>query len=378
MSKKLKIIHLPTTVGGNPQGISKHLNLLGVDSQTWTLSQNVFGYPADKVIMNGKEGMLLTEVKKILALGYILRCNVAFLNFGTGLFTPYVPLNPTGKSAVKKTAIRIYNAYNTVMAYLEILLLRVFNVRIFIQYQGDDARQGDYSKKHFQITMANRVDGIYYFDASDEAKRKRIRFYEAAATKIYALNPDLLHVLPTRAEFLPYSHVNMAEWPVHYTQEADRPLRFGHAPSHRAAKGTEVFLEAFDKLKLLGYAFELVVIEGKSNAEAKEIYKTVDVVVDQLFSGWYGGLAVEVMALGKPVVVYLREGDLHFIPEQMRKDMPFFNAQPDTVFDVLKSIVEMPRVELLEVAKKSRRYVETWHNPLAIAERLKTDMEAAL
>jgi hypothetical protein len=33
----MKVIHLPTTVGGNPQGISKHLNQLGVESTTWTL-----------------------------------------------------------------------------------------------------------------------------------------------------------------------------------------------------------------------------------------------------------------------------------------------------------------------------------------------------
>ena len=378
MSKKLKIIQLPTTVGGNPQGISKHLNLLGVNSKTWTLSRNVFGYLADKVLLKGNENFLLVELKKLFALRYLLECNVVFFNFGTGLFTPFVPVNPAGKSALKKSAIRVYNAYNTLMAYLEVALLRIFKVRIFIQYQGDDARQGDYSKKYFKISMAERVDSVYYFDASDEAKRKRIRFYDAVATKIYALNPDLLHVLPSRAEFLPYSHVNMAEWPVHYSQLADRPLRFGHAPSHRAAKGTEVFLEAFEHLKQMGYLFELVLIEGKSNAEAKEIYKTVDVVVDQLFSGWYGGLAVEVMALGKPVVVYLREEDLKFIPAQMMRDMPFFNAQPDNVQDVLKKILEMPRTDLLEIAKQSRNYVENWHDPLAIAERIKNDMEAVL
>lgn len=41
---KVRVIYLPTTVGGNPQGISKQLNRLGVKSETWTLSQNYFGY----------------------------------------------------------------------------------------------------------------------------------------------------------------------------------------------------------------------------------------------------------------------------------------------------------------------------------------------
>jgi hypothetical protein len=38
----------------------------------------------------------------------------------------------------------------------------------------------------------------------------------------------------------------------------------------------------------------------------------------------------------------------------------------------------MPRSELLALAKKSREYVEKWHDPLKIAQEIKDDYEKTL
>jgi hypothetical protein len=196
--------------------------------------------------------------------------------------------------------------------------------------------------------------------------------------KTYALNPDLLHVLPPGSEFLPYSHISLEDWPPCYTQMESRSLRIGHAPSHRGVKGTGLILDALDSLKREGFGFELVLIEGLSNAEAKERYKTVDLLVDQLFAGWYGGLAVEAMALAKPVVVYIRDEDLKFIPSEMAAELPFIRATPHNIQSVLREVLEMPRARLLELAKRSRSYVERWHNPITIAQRIKDDIVQAI
>ena len=83
-----------------------------------------------------------------------------------------------------------------------------------------------------------------------------------------------------------------------------RPLRIGHAPTHRLVKGTDVIIRSINLLKKK-YDFEFILIEGLKNIEAKNQYKKIDVLIDQLFHGWYGGLAVEAMALGKPVISYI-------------------------------------------------------------------------
>jgi glycosyltransferase involved in cell wall biosynthesis len=378
MDNDYNVLHLPTTVGGNPQGISNHLNELGVQSETWTIRQNYFGYPADKVIVDSKDSIILAELKKLLALRYVFMFNVVFFNFGSSLFKPY-PLAYNNRFGFLKIILyHFWYLYTLIMQRLEFFLLKALDRKCFVQYQGDDARQGDYCKEYFNISVASQVENGYYTKKSDSLKRKQIKLFEQNRVKIYALNPDLLHVLPIDSEFLPYSHISLREWSPYYTQLDERPIRIGHAPTHRGAKGTDLIIKAVENLKEKGFNFEFVLVEGLSNTDAKEKYKTIDVLVDQLFAGWYGGLAVEVMALGKPVIVYIREEDLKFIPEGMKTNLPFFKTTPDDIELTIKYVLELPRKNLLEVAKKSRYFVERWHDPLEIASRIKNDIEIAL
>lgn len=373
-----KVLHLPTTVGGNPQGLSKHLIELGVVSKSLSIYQNYFGYPADKIIANKSDNPFWIELKKICVLNYVFQYDVIFFNYGKTLFYPLIISNNGKKKYLKLIFGSVYNLYNIVMQKVEIFLLKILNRKLFVQFQGDDARQGDYCSANFPISIANQVGNDYYNGFSDSLKRKQIKLFEQNCVKIYALNPDLLHVLPIDSEFLPYSHISLREWSPYYTQLDERPIRIGHAPTHRGAKGTDLIIKAVENLKEKGFNFEFVLVEGLSNADAKEKYKTIDVLVDQLFAGWYGGLAVEVMALGKPVIVYIREEDLKFIPEGMKTDLPFFKTTPDDIELTIKFVLELPRKNLLEVAKKSRDFVERWHDPLKIANRIKNDIENTL
>ncbi len=370
----MKVLHLPTTVGGNPQGISKHLRLLGVDSQTWALRQNYLGYPVDRVIWKESDDFLKREWKRFLAFGYVFKnWDAVHFNFGTTLFIqePFVPTS----SLLRNSFRRLYAGYLSFMQYLELEILKFRNIPMFVQYQGDDARQGDFCLKQFTITAATQVGTDYYNSKTDAQKRDQIRRMSKYCTKVYGLNPDLLYVLPKGSEFLPYSHISFEEWKPKFTQDQDRPLRIGHAPSNRKGKGTDFVIQALDELKSEGFEFEWVLIEGVSNAKAKEIYQNIDVLVDQLFFGWYGGLAVEAMALGKPVLVYIREEDLKFIPLEMKDDLPFINVHAGTIKEGLNAILEMPRKDLLDLAKRSREFVLKWHDPIAIAKRLKQDYQ---
>ena len=58
-------------------------------------------------------------------------------------------------------------------------------------------------------------------------------------TTIYALNPDLLRVLPATAEFLPYGNVDPRQWvPLSATFLLPKRLTVLYAPTHRGVKGT--------------------------------------------------------------------------------------------------------------------------------------------
>ncbi len=370
------MLHAPGSVGGNPQTLSRAMQRLGIDSTSLVISQNYLSYPADIVLHSPHQSLLVRELKRLWAIFFVLpRFHIVHYNAGTTIASAYAFENKLGaKGLIRK----LYAAYLRGLQRVEIAYVKRLGIKVFITFQGDDARQGDYSQKHFDINIANQVEEGYYCRLSDEFKRRSIARLCALAQETYSLNPDLLHVLPRSAKFVPYSHVFLDEWAPKYDDNKLHPLRIVHAPSNRRVKGTDLIIESLRRLKDLGYSFELILVEGLSNAEAKKIYESADVLVDQLFAGWYGGLAVELMALGKPVLVFIREGDLQFIPCDMRDQLPVIRTTPDTIESDLRKVIEMPRLELIEMGRKSRAYVERWHDPLVIAKMICEDYEKAL
>ena len=380
MRKNYKVLHAPTTVGGNPSGLSNALKKLEIFSESLTLYQNQYNYPVDHVLFSSKDSFFKKELKRLLYIVFFAcKYDVIHYNYGTTLATPLPPSQASNadQGFIRRTFGYIYSYYTLVIQFFELNFLKVLGKKLFVTYQGDDARQGDYSLKHFKFSIASQVDSSYYSQESDAFKAYLIRRLDRYCEQIYSVNPDLLHVLPARAKFIPYSHVFMEDWTPHYTQLDNRSLRIGHAPSHRKVKGTNLILEALERLAAQGHDFEFILVEGMSYAEAKKIYETVDVLIDQIFAGWYGGLAVEAMALGKPVIVYIRDGDLKYIPKEMADDLPFIQANPENLAEKLLRVIEMPRTELLTLAKKSRAYVQKWHDPLRIATTIQQDYELA-
>lgn len=377
MAALYKVLHAPTSTGGNPQGLSSALNSIGVYSRTLSLRQNYFNYSTDHVLWSENESVFSRELKRLFALiSVAFTYDVIHYNFGTTIAAPGY-CRPS-KNAVSYFLRVVYHKYLNVLQLLELKAYKVLGKSLFVTYQGDDARQGDYSLAHFKFSIASQVDEVYYNKDSDEWKRQSIARLCRYCVGIYAVNPDLLYVLPDNAKFYPYSHISLDDWTPQYTQLENRKLRIAHAPSHRKAKGTELILAALDKLKSEGFEFELVLIEGLSNQAAKKLYETADVFVDQLFSGWYGGLAVEAMALGKPVLVYIRSDDLKFIPNEMASDLPFIDVSPDSIENGLRNLLLMSRDELFALARKSRAFVEKWHDPLKIASEMKSNYELEL
>lgn len=374
----LKVLHVPTAVGGNPQGLSQHLEKIGVQSESWVFQSNYLGYAADYVIWKKTDRLLVRELKRLRAITKAALCfDVIHFNFGQTL--AHGVASTRHGSIFRRACHALYEGYLNYLQLLELNLYKRLDVALFVHYQGDDARQGDASLRLFKYSAAQRAAPGHYSTESDHFKRRMIRRLDRFCSEIYALNPDLLHVLPARARFVPYSHISLDDWRPLYTQlDTSRPLRIGHAPTNRAVKGTDLILAALSSLADKGYDFELILIEGLSHADARKQYERIDLLIDQIFYGWYGGLAIEAMALGKPVLAYIRKEDLGFIPTQMSIDLPLIRATPDTIEQALQHVLEMPRTALHDLAQRSRDFVEKWHDPVKIATEIRSDYEQAL
>ena len=366
-SRPIRILHAPWNIGGQASMLAHFERELGLDSRAVVLRDHETGFPADEAL-TGKDarGLTVEKARWTLLMRAIWWADVVHLNFGQSILVPepYPDVRAGLHHSWKSGA---WQAYARAFWFADLPLLRAVGKKIVVTWQGDDARQGDISRRLFDISIAERV--TYYNPISDAWKRRAIKKIDRHAHKLFALNPDLLHVLPQRAEFLAYANIDVR------TLQPAPPTNDGvpiilHAPSHRGAKGTDVLLDALSRLRSDGVAFELDLVEGLTRPEALERYRRADIAVDQLFAGWYGGFAVEAMALGKPVVCYLREGDLKYLPTAMRAELPIIRSDAMRLYDVLKSLLTDHRRTWAALGMASRRFVERWHDPRLVAVKL--------
>ncbi|MCB1562204.1 MAG: glycosyltransferase [Alphaproteobacteria bacterium] len=374
MKERLKILHAPTTVGGNPPGLSQAEKKHGYNSTILCMVQNYLDYPADEVVLPNGDFTVGNELRRWRALfRSLLKYNVFHYNFGQSI----APIRsyPATKNYTPWKVFIYSGIYTRLSEFLDLKIAKLLGRVTAVTYQGDDARQADYCLSHYPICPPRKVEPGYYTDRSDALKRKRIKTADKYADLLYALNPDLMNVLPARTKFLPYASVDPAQWPLIGIAEDLSVPHIIHAPSHRGFKGTPHILAAFERLEQEGIPFRYTLVENMPHAQAKEAYKSADILIDQVLAGFYGALAVELMAMGKPVVCYLREEDMHHLPKGMREDMPIINAEPDTLYEVLKEWLTTRKNELAERGRQGRVFAEKWHDPHKIARQVLDDYE---
>ncbi len=372
--RALRVLHCPWNVAGQSAQLAAAERALGADSRCVVIEETAKGFPADEVLAPANPSILQRERARWRLLSRaILWADVVHFSFGQSCLVPNAFPDLSQINWLNPASVA-WRLYCRAVWLKDLPVLSAMGKTLAVTWQGDDARQHDRSLELFDISIAAELGHSYYVPGSDVWKRRTINEFARYVPLHYALNPDLLHVLPSRARFLPYASFDIASVRVQppSTDETHK-LVIGHAPSHRGVKGTQALIDAVSALKSEGYDFELWLVENMDRREALKQYETCDIIVDQLVAGWYGGFALEAMALGKPVVAYLREGDLGFLPDEMRRSLPVKSATSETLGDVLRHLLHLPRRNLRDLGYASRDYAERWHNPLLIAAQTLSD-----
>jgi len=357
----MRVLHLPTQVGGNAWNLSRAEREIGLQSDVLYWNQDpYFGHLSDlhPEFVNQKRAKRYINIARFYD-EVMDQYDVFHFNFGSSLC--------------------MFRSSLCFMDCIDLPFLRKHNKVIAVTYQGSDARQADYCIQHYPINYFSHYskEKLDWWLRFSKIQRMRISRFDRYADLIYATNPDLVNMLPHRTKFRPYTKLDIRDYDTVYNDYSLPTLTVVHAPTNREIKGTQYVLDAVQKLQSEGYPVELKLVENMSNQDALKLYHIADVIVDQLLAGWYGGFAVECMAMGKPVIAYIRESDLCNIPAGMKQNLPLINAEPDTLYDVLKRISEN-KASLAETARQSRAYVEKWHNRSAIARDIAHDYQNAL
>jgi len=365
------VLHAPSVVGGNSVVLSRALNEIEIRSISVAYEDHRFSYGPDVVLWEHKHGLMKRELIRVLgvfraALGY----EIIHFNFGTSMAMPSLPVTRGSTTLQDFLEREVHYAFTELLQVFEILLLRLARRKVFITFQGDDARQGDVSRSIFQESPAHHVGEKYYNSRTDRIKRRRIRRLAKVAIDIFYVNPDLAHVLPERSSFVPYTHVDMSDNSPQLNARADPRKRVLHAPSHRQAKGTQHVINAISRLQAEGYEVDFELLENLPHEQMSSVLRSGDLLIDQLYAGWYGGVAVEALFQGTPVMTFLREEDFNVLPSEMVKDIPIISITTDDIYDQLVKFLAMTRSEIALLRSDSHQFAVRWHNPRTIAQQL--------
>jgi len=221
----------------------------------------------------------------------------------------------------------------------------------------------------FPILRALRKKSVFHYLGSDIRGKTRaeLAYGKRADAEIVGSFAALdwvpeAHVVPPGLDLRPFTPAPPSDRP--------RPLVV-HAPSNREKKGTQWVIDACERLPV-----DLDIVEDVPHDVARERYARADLVVDQLNAGWHGVFALEAMALGKPVVTYLRPELVDRAEAGYGVRLPIVPATKETLADALQPLVESPALRR-EIGAASRAYVERVHDIDRIADRL-VDIYASL
>ncbi|MDQ3777319.1 MAG: glycosyltransferase [Actinomycetota bacterium] len=217
-------------------------------------------------------------------------------------------------------------------------------------------------KLTWPILKAARRRSVLHFLGSDIRGKppEQLRYASGADARIVG-SYDARRWMPD-AHVVPPG-VDVREYAVPPLDERDRPVVL-HAPSSRGRKGTEHVVDACE-----GLGVELDIVEGLRHDEARRRYERADIVVDQLNAGWYGIFALEAMALGKPVLSYLRAEAVEETERALGVEVPVVPVTKETLRDRIAELAHDAE-RRRAVGAASRAYVERVHDADDGAERL--------
>ena len=327
--KRLRVLHAPAEIAGQASVLARALRALGVEALSLAYNPGFPQYQPDELLPYDSWPPLPRYAGYLAsAARHLGRYDLYHFHFGRTLIPPH---------------------------NLDLPLVRRLGGRVVFHYHGCDVR----NRAHMLATHA-RATCTECDPFCIPARQQRI----LASAKRHAdaelvSTPDLLESAPD-ARHLPVA-ADLAAYP--FAPPRGEPKLVLHAPTNRLIKGTRHVEHAYDALRphFLGVRFE--VAERLPWRELVALLAQADVVVDQVFMGWYGMVAVEAMALGKPVLCYIRPDF-----EPRLRDCPILRCHLEDLADRLaEALTSADRAGLGE---QGRAYVEREHAAPVIAERL--------
>ncbi len=326
----MKVFHGPLNIAGIPGVLAKAERALGIDSKSVCYPTNVYRYYSDITISPDSAYSLK------FIIGTALKYDLFCFHFGHSL-----------------TGDKLW----------DVPWLKRMGKKVCFFFHGCDLRSSKYVVSKYEVNPCRN-----HWPMGCSANRmKAQRIARKFADAVFVSTPDLLEFIegsvwvpqPLDLDWLNrFREISLN----HIYDENKKDVLIAHAPSDRSAKGTVYLEKAVNDLKNSGVNIELRLVENKPYEEALAFCAEADIVVDQLLAGAYGQYAVEMMALGKPVVSYIREDVRSKYPD----DMPVISADPNVIQSVLLDLINR-KSEWKRIGASGIEYVNRVHDSKKVA-----------
>jgi len=331
----MRVMLAPTEIAGELDTTARALRTLGIKAISCNLryKKNPYGYVCD--IDFGPKDKSLSITKKVLRFIFI---STSFLRFD--VFHFYY-----GKTLLRKKQ--------------DLPFLKKLGKKLVMQFVGSDVRMDSY--------LPNAKDEKF-------ASKKPERVIRNLKILSSFIDVALVADWELKAYVDPYfkrveivrQRIELDKYLPNYPDPNNKCPLIVHAPSNREIKGTKFIIAAIETIKAK-HSFNFRLIENMTHSEAMELYNDADIVVDQLRLGTHGGFAVECMALGKPVITYLREESKEFYP----KSLPIVSASTESICEVLERLIINGSLRH-DLGVRGRKYVEEFHDSIKVAKKLRS------
>jgi glycosyltransferase involved in cell wall biosynthesis len=328
--KKLKVFHGLVNYGTQSGIFAKELRNQGIDSISVT-SFDPFGRLTDLTLRHSGKNLFIKGFNyfsnSILKVKCFFKFNIFHFYFGHSLFA----------------------------IHRDLPFYKIFNKKVVFHYLGADVQLFQKSKEKYAIT--NVISLIKNGKEHDIRVLKRLKKENKYADLQIICAPYLSEFVPG-AIILPLA-INIKEWEFCPKSVPDNDIVIMHSPTNRNDKGTDLIMESIDRLINEGFKIRKLLVENVTHKELKEKYIECDLFVDQLLSGWYGTSAIEAMAIGRPVLCFLREEYFRYI--NYGNEIPVINITAESCTHILKELIRNKN-NFPDLGRKAREFVLKIHN----------------
>jgi glycosyltransferase involved in cell wall biosynthesis len=258
--------------------------------------------------------------------------------------------------------------------FRELRVYRLLGIDVFMWAYGADVRTRAVSSAMGEPNACTDCDapGRYCICDSGQAERN--------FTRLRKLTRAVFSGMAEMAPYVPGSINDLYYWPVdldadngnRYRPSYPQPkpgdrLKIVHGPNHAMFKGSRYLAQAVRELQEEGEPVDLILVERVPNAQALDLYRRADVIFDQCLIGGHGYFALEGLALGKPVMCFVRNPETDLLAHS---ECPIINTHVNTIKDDIRRLTS-ERHTLGDVGRRGREYVERNYSIEAFSRRLR-------